>query len=267
MGGIITVFNGTASNIPTGWYLCDGSNGTPNLVDRFVKGAVSDSEIGMTGGDSHSHTLSSDGAHSHSTSKTGSHRHTDKSTGSVFDPGSKQDIDYASHDHTITSEGSHAHTASMVTMEPPYYKLCYIMSDELRLDFPIGSIVMFAGLSNEIPRDWVLCDGNNGTLDLRGRFIRGASTKGSTGGSSSHAHGITSEGSHTHSFSATTYPHTHPRTTSSNTGYLNKGSGSTTEEGPSHIHSLGSSGSHAHTVALASNDPPYYKLAFIQKVA
>jgi hypothetical protein len=31
---------------------------------------------------------------------------------------------------------------------------------------------MYNGLLNNIPVGWVICDGTNGTPDLRGRFIR-----------------------------------------------------------------------------------------------
>ena len=37
---------------------------------------------------------------------------------------------------------------------------------------PVGVIVMFNGLIANIPSGWVICDGTNGTPDLRGRFIR-----------------------------------------------------------------------------------------------
>jgi hypothetical protein len=37
--GSITMWYGTVANIPVGWHLCDGTNGTPNLVDRFIVGA------------------------------------------------------------------------------------------------------------------------------------------------------------------------------------------------------------------------------------
>ena len=38
-GGII-MWSGTIANIPTGWALCNGTNGTPNLQDRFIVGAT-----------------------------------------------------------------------------------------------------------------------------------------------------------------------------------------------------------------------------------
>lgn len=40
--GAIIMWYGTIANIPTGWALCDGTNGTPNLTNRFVIGANAD---------------------------------------------------------------------------------------------------------------------------------------------------------------------------------------------------------------------------------
>ena len=54
--GIITMWSGAISNIPTGWALCDGNNGTPNLTDRFIVGAGNDYTVGATGGEA-THTL------------------------------------------------------------------------------------------------------------------------------------------------------------------------------------------------------------------
>ena len=79
-GGII-IWSGAANAIPSGWYLCNGSNGTPDLRNRFVIGAHSDGADsnwpnlppGNTGGSnvsslvSHSHTINN---HTHSFSVT-----------------------------------------------------------------------------------------------------------------------------------------------------------------------------------------------------
>jgi len=60
-GGII-LWSGSVANIPSGWALCDGTNGTPNLEDKFVVGAGNTYAVGATGGSanaivpSHSHT-------------------------------------------------------------------------------------------------------------------------------------------------------------------------------------------------------------------
>jgi hypothetical protein len=36
----IRMWKGSLASIPTGWTLCDGNNGTPNLIDKFVRGIV-----------------------------------------------------------------------------------------------------------------------------------------------------------------------------------------------------------------------------------
>lgn len=48
--GTIVIWSGTADNIPTGWQLCDGTNGTPDLRDKFVLGAGTTHNVGETGG-------------------------------------------------------------------------------------------------------------------------------------------------------------------------------------------------------------------------
>jgi microcystin-dependent protein len=79
--GLISMWSGSIGSIPSGWYLCDGSNGTPNLTDRFIIGAGSSYAVNGTGGVS-SVTLT--------TNNMPSHTHTATST--VTDPG---------HTHTI----------------------------------------------------------------------------------------------------------------------------------------------------------------------
>lgn len=55
--GVICMWHGLIANIPNGWYLCNGSNGTPDLREKFVRGAPDVTEAGTTGGsDTHTHT-------------------------------------------------------------------------------------------------------------------------------------------------------------------------------------------------------------------
>lgn len=80
LSGIIVMWSGAIDKIPTGWLLCDGTNGTPDLRNRFIVGAGTDYSVGNTGGSnnvvlttsqmpSHTHggsvTISSGGAHTH----------------------------------------------------------------------------------------------------------------------------------------------------------------------------------------------------------
>jgi len=86
--GVITMWSGGIISVPSGWALCDGSNGTPDLRDRFIVAAggnYSPNDIGgldsvsLTESElpSHTHTMNTAGSHSHSgsTNTTGDHRH------------------------------------------------------------------------------------------------------------------------------------------------------------------------------------------------
>ncbi len=48
--GLICMWSGSSSNIPNGWTLCNGSNNTPDLRDKFVLGAGNNYTVGATGG-------------------------------------------------------------------------------------------------------------------------------------------------------------------------------------------------------------------------
>lgn len=66
--GSIIMFSGSSA-IPNGWAICNGSNGTPNLLGKFIKGVGSASDVGATGGSS-SVTLTTDNMPSHSHTAT-----------------------------------------------------------------------------------------------------------------------------------------------------------------------------------------------------
>lgn len=90
--GVIVMWSGLISNVPSGWKLCDGTNGTPDLRNRFVVGAGSTYTELATGGSadaivvSHSHTM---GAATFTGTAMSAHSHT------VTDPG---------HSHTYNTK-------------------------------------------------------------------------------------------------------------------------------------------------------------------
>lgn len=66
--GIIVDWSGTAENVPSGWFLCDGQNGTPDLRGLFIRGASEVITAHSTGGSSTSNTagtIQEAGEHSH----------------------------------------------------------------------------------------------------------------------------------------------------------------------------------------------------------
>ena len=157
---------------------------------------------------------------------------------------------------------------------------------------PTGAIVMWSGATDQIPAGWALCDGQNGTPDLRDRFIVGAGSGyavGATGGdavsniSHTHAgfihdHGISNDGSHTHTYSGTTGSDSDHTTvdgsndtdTVSEAGHHHSFSG-TTSSATSHAHggfttNAGNGQTGPGGPAAFDNRPPYYALAFIIKL-
>lgn len=62
MTGLILLWFGAIVNIPAGWSLCDGSNGTPDLQDNFVLGAGDTYNPNDSGGDAdHGHGFTGNG--------------------------------------------------------------------------------------------------------------------------------------------------------------------------------------------------------------
>jgi hypothetical protein len=63
--GMIIIWSGSLGSIPAGWVLCDGTNATPDLRDRFIVGAGNTYAVGATGGSAdaivvtHNHTATS----------------------------------------------------------------------------------------------------------------------------------------------------------------------------------------------------------------
>ncbi len=116
--GAIVMWSGSIATIPSGWALCNGANGTPNLRDRFIVGAGSSYGVGATGGEvSHRLTINEMPSHTHT-----------ESYGVAWDPGPGPFIP-AYRDsrgvRTFTSNptgGGQPHEN-----RPPYYALAYIM--------------------------------------------------------------------------------------------------------------------------------------------
>lgn len=137
--GVIVMWSGTVATIPSGWLLCNGSNGTPDLRNRFIIGAHSDDagvakttitgSATQTGGSKDAIVVS----HTHSITDPG-HIHTSLSYGSASSGAGANGIvsqgtgtSYSSLSSTtgitIDSTGSSGTNANLV----PYYALAYIM--------------------------------------------------------------------------------------------------------------------------------------------
>lgn len=146
--GVIVMWSGTIATIPSGWYLCNGSNSTPDLRNKFIIAANADdggaAKTSVTGSATQSggskDAIVVSHTHTATTNTTGAHRHVlqfrDGGTGPNNDavPGSGGNLG-ATNSAAIASNGDHSHTVSVSTEGssgtnanlPPYYALAYIM--------------------------------------------------------------------------------------------------------------------------------------------
>jgi hypothetical protein len=159
--GMILLWSGSVASIPSGWVLCNGSNGTPDLRDRFIVGAGSTYAVNATGGSAtvtpagsisvtgtalteaqmpkHFHSLRGPNGPFTSTVPSAS-----ASGGGNYGGGTPDDGTTAYGTNSVggnaasgsastgTSDGdSHTHTATFTGSSgsnlPPYYALAYIM--------------------------------------------------------------------------------------------------------------------------------------------
>ncbi len=148
--GTIVMWSGNPNNIPSGWKICDGTNGTPDLRGRFIVGYNPSNPdydaIGDIGGAATvALTTAQLPAHSHyvdlTTNTTGAHTHSYTIGGSTTRTGSSDPQVRTTHSNTAntSSAGSHSHTVKGNTNNtgsgqahenrPPYYTLAFIMKE------------------------------------------------------------------------------------------------------------------------------------------
>jgi microcystin-dependent protein len=142
--GAILMWSGSIASIPSGWALCDGTSGTPDLRDRFIVGAGSSYAVGATGGQNqvtlaygempaHAHTFSA------TTSTNGDHSHgavpqfindNDRGVGnaSLFSlDNAGQTTIAGAHSHTVSGSTSVEGSSAAHENRPPFFALAYIM--------------------------------------------------------------------------------------------------------------------------------------------
>jgi hypothetical protein len=136
--GVILIWSGSVGSIPSGYVICDGSNGTPDLRNSFVLGAGNTYTVGQIGGSADAIVVS--------------HTHTASSTSTVTDPGHFHGLPNADGAISgsaalnnrgltfgVTSTAATGITVATTTTNtsagtsgtganlPPYYALAYVM--------------------------------------------------------------------------------------------------------------------------------------------
>jgi hypothetical protein len=156
---------------------------------------------------------------------------------------------------------------------------------------PIGTILLWYS-ANPVPTGWQLCDGTNGTPDLRGRMVLGAGPSnglGSTGGAWQSTVATDAQGAHSHGGGTGGYAlgindipsHTHfevagagagggatgpQRTLDANTTSQGNMQTSAVGGGAAHAHAIGADGNHVHNVTV-NTMPVYTAVYYIMRVS
>jgi microcystin-dependent protein len=158
--GVITMWSGSIVSIPSGWALCDGTGGTPNLTNRFIVGAGDDYSVADNGGVSsttlttaelpghtHTGTTATSGAHSHFVANGDAVNATTSALSSSNTIGKNGSQSATSFNYLLggtsttanqgltDEEAAHSHTFTTASTgdgdafenRPPYYALAYIM--------------------------------------------------------------------------------------------------------------------------------------------
>jgi len=132
--GMIIMWSGSITNIPTGYVLCDGTNGTPDLRNRFVVGAGTGTKytIGNIGGnDNITLTTNQLPAHTHTgntaSNSIGAGCSRTAGTGNflVGNPDGKGNCGNTNHSHSFTTDSTGNGTS--IDIRPSYYALAFLM--------------------------------------------------------------------------------------------------------------------------------------------
>jgi microcystin-dependent protein len=223
--GAILLWSGSTGSIPSGFVICDGTNSTPDLRDRFIVGAGNTYAVDATGGANtvalaeanlaaHTHSVSgttaSDGAHTHNvsgnTSNTGAHTH--NVSGNTSTTGAH------THNGSTSNTGAHTHN------------------------------LFFSGAFTDFPAP-------PQTSNLRSP----ASFPTSSAGAHSHNFTTASSGSHSHTLSGT----------ADSAGNHSHTLSGTADSAGAHTHTFSATSGSTGSGTAHENRPPYYALAYIMK--
>ena len=166
VSGMIILWSGASNAIPSGFVLCNGSNSTPDLRDRFVVGAGSSYSVGDTGGSANV-TLS--------TSQIPSHNH----SGNAH----SHSANFGNHSHSFSGSGSSSHSHNMHGgMQYGGSQDAYVasyQSNRQHTNMPNYWYAQSANVSISV-------SGNTGNASVSGNTSNATANVGNTGGGGAH---------------------------------------------------------------------------------
>jgi len=123
--GIIVGWSGNTADVPDGWHICEGNNGTPDLRNRFIRGAPANTAAGNTGG-ANQHTHENHAALAHTGANVAGH-----AGGQILEGSNATVLGFADVPdlaHNVTQPANHAAVShANANNIPPYYELIFLM--------------------------------------------------------------------------------------------------------------------------------------------
>ena len=250
-----------------------------DLNGKYAKGAAAGQDSGTTGG---STTNEHDISHGHTAQS-----HTHSGLSGNESPSNRRDRNIASpangvgnsHKHTVTLTSAtipiDSYSGSLTTaetVEPAYTKLRPIQNTSGNSKLPQQKMIaMYLGSLSTIPAGWKLCDGNNDTVDMQGRYVKTSTTDtetGDTGGANTHTH---ASQSHTHTTTSASHSHPGSGSVSAHVKADQRVGNGVAPNDPDSNHSVSSTGTtsasygSANTTAnSSSNEPSYRTVLFLE---
>ena len=170
--GMIMMYTG--STAPSGWAICNGQNGTPDLRDRFIVGAGSAYSVNNTGGSkdatlvSHSHTINNHvhGFSANTGNQSANHNHSFSGSGS------------SSHSHGFTGVGGNDHNQNVrhtTVMRNRSNPTVYTAAGNTGVQSANVSISISGNTGNNSGNHHHFVSGNTGDPSDRGTNTQGSS--------------------------------------------------------------------------------------------
>ena len=175
--GLISIWSGASSSIPSGWTICNGQNGTPDLRNRFVLGAGDTYAVDATGGNE-SVTLS--------TSQMPSHTHGDGNYGT----NNTGNHSHGTGNYGTNNTGNHSHNLSAKTDNTGAHTHGILYADSDSQDTPSTNL----RVSNQVQ--------NPSTYSTTSSGGHSHNISGNTSNTGAHSHNVTGNsgntGAHSH---------------------------------------------------------------------
>jgi hypothetical protein len=257
--GAILMWSGAQNAIPSGYVICDGNNGTPDLYNRFIVGAGSSYAVDATGGSS-SITLSTSNLPGH-THSTGNHSHGVNSHAHSI----------ANHSHNVDAHShstpNHSHSVSSHSHSTPNHN--HNMNSHTHSTSNTGShshSLYFRRETSDYSNPY------SSNHPMRG-YVQSSGGNHNTNSAGNHSHNTNSGTSNTNASGGGNTGNSAPNTTSS--GASNTGN-SSPETSTAQLNNTGNATANTSAVSAGTtgstgsgssfdNRPPYYALCYIMK--